>query len=98
MRSLLKKLKELVPLLLSPKNVIVKRIGGQEITGSHLLEYFKVYAKVLSSESHLINKEFKEFKASNKKKRIRIKQFFFLNCGIIIYLNLLFMYPPMHLL
>ena len=66
----------MVPLLLSPKNVIVKRIGGQEITGSQLLKYFKVYVKVLSSESHLVNKEFKEFKASNKKKESGLNNFF----------------------
>lgn len=55
-KEFIKKLKELVALLLSPKNVVVKKIGGQEMTGLQLLEYLKVYVKVLSSESHLVLK------------------------------------------
>ncbi|CAG2107214.1 unnamed protein product [Medioppia subpectinata] len=42
-------LKTFVPLMLDPKNVVVKEIGGRQVTGKDLLEYFKVYYNVLKS-------------------------------------------------
>ncbi|CAG2121196.1 unnamed protein product, partial [Medioppia subpectinata] len=36
-------LKEFVPLMLNPKNVVVKKIGGQQVTGKQLVKYFKLY-------------------------------------------------------
>lgn len=44
-------LKVVVPLLLSPENVIVKKIGGREVTGRQLFEYFKAYINVFAGES-----------------------------------------------
>lgn len=37
-----KHLQDLIPLLLSPDNVVVKEIHGSKITGKELVEYFKV--------------------------------------------------------
>lgn len=37
-----KELQELVPLLLSPENLIVKEIHGSKITGKELVHYFQV--------------------------------------------------------
>jgi atlastin len=46
--NFIKQLKILVPLLLHPSNLIVKKIGDQEITGHHLIgcitEYFKMFS------------------------------------------------------
>ncbi|CAG2103530.1 unnamed protein product, partial [Medioppia subpectinata] len=39
-------LKTFVPLMLDPKNVVVKEIGGRRVTGRQLMEYFKVYINV----------------------------------------------------
>ncbi|CAG2102835.1 unnamed protein product, partial [Medioppia subpectinata] len=44
-------LKTFVPLMLDSKNVVVKEIGGRQVTGKDLLEYFKVYYNVLKSGS-----------------------------------------------
>ena len=41
---------DLAPLLLSPENLIVKKINGNPITGRGLLECFKVYMKIFQSE------------------------------------------------
>ncbi|RWS30437.1 atlastin-2-like protein [Leptotrombidium deliense] len=41
----------LVPLLVDPKNVVIKKIGGQQVTGRQLLEYFKVYINIFKGES-----------------------------------------------
>jgi len=38
---------ELVPLLLSPENLVVKEIHGRDITGKELVEYFKVLKLIL---------------------------------------------------
>ena len=49
-------LKTFVPLMLDPKNIVVKEIGGRHVTGKQLLEYFKVYSTVFAGNSkHLIN-------------------------------------------
>lgn len=39
-----------VPLLLDPKHILVKKIGGEKITGRQLLEYFKVYINIFKGE------------------------------------------------
>ena len=41
-----KQLKELVPMLLSPKNLILKEIGGRKIKCKELLNYFKAYIEI----------------------------------------------------
>ena len=41
-------LKTFVPLMLDPKNVVVKEIGGRQVTGKQLMEYFKVYINVFA--------------------------------------------------
>jgi len=40
-------LREIVPLLLARKNLVVKEINGCKITGRELVEYFKVPGGVL---------------------------------------------------
>ena len=40
-------LRSLVPLLLSPENLVIKEISGSHVTGQGLLEYFKVISKLL---------------------------------------------------
>ncbi|CAG2117727.1 unnamed protein product, partial [Medioppia subpectinata] len=44
-------LKTFVPLMLDPKNVVVKEIGGRQVTGKQLMEYFKVYINVFAGET-----------------------------------------------
>lgn len=39
-------LAELVPLVLHPKNLVVKRIGGNEVKAKELLHYFKAYTAI----------------------------------------------------
>lgn len=39
-----------VPMVLSPKNLVVKRVGGEMINGQSLLEYFRVYAETFKGE------------------------------------------------
>ena len=39
-------LKSFVPLLLSPKNLIIKKINGETMKACSLLEYFKCYAEI----------------------------------------------------
>ena len=41
-------LKHFVPLMLDPKNLVVKEIGGRQVTGKQLMEYFKVYLNVFA--------------------------------------------------
>lgn len=41
---------ELVPLLLSPENLVEKEIGGQKVTCRDLLHYFKAYMKIYQGE------------------------------------------------
>ncbi|XP_039248263.2 atlastin-2-like [Styela clava] len=43
-------LKELVPLLLSPENLVVKEINGSKVTCKDLVEYFKAYVKIYQGE------------------------------------------------
>lgn len=43
-------LRVFVPSVLSPKNLLVKRIGGSVTNGQSLLEYFKVYAETFKGE------------------------------------------------
>ena len=47
----LEQLETLVPLLVSPSKLVVKKIAGFEVTGTQLLEYFKVYVKVIQGET-----------------------------------------------
>lgn len=42
-----------VPLLLDPKHIVIKKIGGQQVTGRQLLEYFKVYINIFKGTSLL---------------------------------------------
>jgi len=39
-------LRDLVPLILSPRNLVVKRIGGQKVRVKELLHYFKAYTAI----------------------------------------------------
>jgi len=39
-----------VPMVLSPKNLLVKKIGGEVVNGQSLLEYFRVYAETFKGE------------------------------------------------
>lgn len=41
----------LVPQLLSPNNLVVKRINGQEVTCRELFTYFKTYMKIYESDN-----------------------------------------------
>ncbi|XP_035261416.1 atlastin-2-like isoform X2 [Anguilla anguilla] len=45
-----KELKHLVPLLLSPENLVEKEIGGSKVTCRDLVEYFKAYIKIYQGE------------------------------------------------
>lgn len=47
----LEQLQVFVPILLSPKSLVVKQIGGSDVTGRQLLEYFKVYINIFKGES-----------------------------------------------
>lgn len=47
----LEQLQVFVPILLSPKNLVVKQIGGSDVTGRQLLEYFKVYINIFKGET-----------------------------------------------
>ncbi|XP_054265961.1 atlastin isoform X2 [Macrosteles quadrilineatus] len=42
-------LKTLIPILLSPENLIVKEIGGQKVKAKELMQYFKSYMKIYNS-------------------------------------------------
>lgn len=44
-------LKKFVPDLLSPEKLVPKVIGGREVTGRELLEYFKVYMNVFAGDT-----------------------------------------------
>lgn len=43
-------LKVFVPSVLSPNNLLVKKIGGCDVNGQSLLEYFRVYAETFKGE------------------------------------------------
>ncbi|XP_013786327.1 atlastin-2-like isoform X1 [Limulus polyphemus] len=43
-------LKVLVPLLLDPKNLVVKEINGHKITARELVEYFKAYTNIYKGD------------------------------------------------
>lgn len=43
-------LRILVPMVLSPENLLIKRIGGSVVNGQSLLEYFKIYAETFKGE------------------------------------------------
>jgi atlastin len=43
-------LRVFVPQILSPKNLLVKKIGGEVVNGQSLLEYFRVYAETFKGE------------------------------------------------
>ncbi|XP_076306362.1 atlastin-2-like isoform X1 [Tachypleus tridentatus] len=43
-------LKVLVPLLLDPKNLVVKEINGHKITSRELVEYFKAYTNIFKGD------------------------------------------------
>ncbi|KAG7462817.1 hypothetical protein MATL_G00188800 [Megalops atlanticus] len=45
-----KELENLVPLLLSPENLVEKEIGGSKVTCRDLVEYFKAYIKIYQGE------------------------------------------------
>ncbi|KAJ8366031.1 hypothetical protein SKAU_G00148620 [Synaphobranchus kaupii] len=45
-----RELKGLVPLLLSPENLVEKEIGGSKVTCRDLVEYFKAYIKIYQGE------------------------------------------------
>ncbi|GAB6021766.1 hypothetical protein CHUAL_004344 [Chamberlinius hualienensis] len=45
-----KQLKDLVPLLLAPENLVVKEINGNKISSRELLEYFKAYIKIYQGD------------------------------------------------
>ncbi|XP_002940441.1 atlastin-2 isoform X2 [Xenopus tropicalis] len=45
-----KELRELVPLLLAPENLVEKEISGSKVTCRDLLEYFKAYIKIYQGE------------------------------------------------
>ncbi|XP_065115391.1 atlastin-2 isoform X2 [Paramisgurnus dabryanus] len=45
-----RELVNLVPLLLSPKNLVEKEIGGSKVTCRDLLQYFKAYMKIYQGE------------------------------------------------
>ncbi|XP_054157456.1 atlastin-3-like [Oppia nitens] len=44
-------LKQFVPLMLDTPNLVVKEIGGRQVTGKELMEYFKVYIKTFAGET-----------------------------------------------
>lgn len=48
--SFVEQLKVFVPMILNPKNLLVKQIGGETVNGQSLLEYFKVYADTFKGE------------------------------------------------
>ena len=50
-QEFLDRLQTLVPLLVSPEKLVVKKISGSEVTGRQLLEYFKVYINVFTGEA-----------------------------------------------
>ncbi|XP_003375094.1 atlastin-1 [Trichinella spiralis] len=43
-------LKQFVPYVLSPQNVVLKEIGGRTVTCRELLEYFRAYMKIFEGE------------------------------------------------
>lgn len=43
-------LKELIPLLLAPENLVTKKINGQVVKSKELLEYFKSYIKMYKGD------------------------------------------------
>ena len=43
-------LKQLVPMLLAPENLVTKKIGGATVKARDLLNYFKSYVEVFNSE------------------------------------------------
>ncbi|KAJ8393210.1 hypothetical protein AAFF_G00062820 [Aldrovandia affinis] len=45
-----KELKKLVPLLLSPENLVEKEINGSKVTCKDLVEYFKAYIKIYQGD------------------------------------------------
>jgi len=47
----LQHLQAFVPLLLSPRDLVIKKISGSAVTGRQLLEYFKVYINVFKGEA-----------------------------------------------
>lgn len=47
-KAFLNQLKQFVPDLLAPSKLIVKEIGGRQVTGRELLEYFRVYIEVFA--------------------------------------------------
>ncbi|KAK8760956.1 hypothetical protein V5799_027777 [Amblyomma americanum] len=43
------KVKELVPWLLAPENLVVKQINGQKVTCQEFLNYFRIYARTFQA-------------------------------------------------
>ena len=48
--NFVEQLRVFVPMVLNPKNLLVKRIGGTSVNGQSLLEYFRVYAETFKGE------------------------------------------------
>lgn len=48
--SFVEHLRVFVPKVLSPKNLLVKQIGGATVNGQSILEYFRVYAETFKGE------------------------------------------------
>ncbi|XP_067389135.1 atlastin-2 isoform X3 [Emydura macquarii macquarii] len=46
-----RELRNLVPLLLAPENLVEKEIGGSKVTCRDLVEYFKAYIKIYQGEA-----------------------------------------------
>ena len=49
-RKFLDQLETLIPLLISPAKLVVKKISGSEVTGRQLMEYFKVYINIFTGD------------------------------------------------
>lgn len=43
-------LKEFVPLLLAPENIVVKRISGNEVKSKELVQFFKAYVEIFKGD------------------------------------------------
>lgn len=48
--NFVEKLREFVPMVLGPENLLVKKIGGETVNGQSLLEYFRVYSETFKGE------------------------------------------------
>ncbi|RWS06696.1 atlastin-1-like protein [Dinothrombium tinctorium] len=88
-------LKEFVEFVFKPEHLIIKRIGGQIITGLRLLEHLKAYVKVFQEDKMPEPKTMLEAtaEANNLAALVEAKHYYFKKMEALCGINKPFIYP-----